>query len=178
VIRRLLAISVVALSVTTGALGVSLASAAQALPAQGVLTPGVSLAGVHIGDTMSAVMQRWGRQYRICPQNQCKGSDTVWFYVYRTGEPLGAAVRFSKAGKVTAVFTLGSPPGWKTAQGVLVGGQVDDVTRLYGSNLNWSVCVGYGAMSMRNSNAVTSIYTTGQAVYGFAITAPGTPVCQ
>ena len=78
---------------------------------------------------------------------------------------------------MTAVFTLGSPPGWKTAQGVPVGGQVDDVTRVYG-NLDWSVCIGYGAMSMRTAKAVTSIYTTGESIYGFAITAPGTPVCQ
>jgi len=33
-------------------------------------------------------------------------------------------------------------------------------------------------MTMRKGNTVTSIYTTGQAVYGFAITAPAIPVCQ
>jgi hypothetical protein len=31
---------------------------------------------------------------------------------------------------------------------------------------------------MRNGTTVTSIYTTGEAVYGFAITAPGESICQ
>ena len=67
-----------------------------------------------------------------------------------------------------AVFTLGSPPGWHTAEGLLIGEQIDKANELYGQ-LGWSVCVGYGAMSMRNSKTVTSIYTTGEAVYGFAL---------
>ena len=109
---------------------------------------------------MAQVVQRWGHNYRICAEEPGQEqTDTVWYYIYGRGEPLGAAVRFNKAGKVTAVFTLGSPPGWRTTEGVLVGGAIDDVTRLYG-NLSWSVCIGYGAMSMRNAKAVTSIYTT------------------
>ena len=36
----------------------------------------------------------------------------------------------------------------------------------------------HGAMSMRKGNPVTSIYTTGQAVYGFALTARAEPICQ
>jgi hypothetical protein len=31
---------------------------------------------------------------------------------------------------------------------------------------------------MRRGNIVTSIYTTGQVVYGFALTAPKISVCQ
>jgi len=40
------------------------------------------------------------------------------------------------------------------------------------------VCIGYGAMTMRTNAAVTSIYTTGQAVYGFALSRPNEPVCN
>jgi hypothetical protein len=178
VIKRLLAVSVLALTLVSGALAARTTTSAQALPARGILTPGVSLGGIHIGDTMATVVQRWGHKYSPCPKNQCKGPSTVWYYIYGRGEPLGAAVRFNKKGRVTAVFTLGSPAGWRTAEGLLIGQQVDDATRIYGQNLKWSVCIGYGAMSMRNSKAVTSIYTTGEAIYGFAITAPGTPVCQ
>jgi hypothetical protein len=178
VTKRLLAVSVVGLTLVSGALAARTTTAAQALPARGVLTPGVSLGGIHIGDTMAVVIQRWGHKYAVCPKNQCKPPDTVWYYIYERGEPLGAAVRFNKNGRVTAVFTLGSPAGWRTAEGLLIGQQVDDATRIYGQNLIWSVCIGYGAMSMRNSKTVTSIYTTGEAIYGFALTAPGTPVCQ
>jgi hypothetical protein len=142
------------------------------LPAHGVLTPGVSLAGVHIGDTAARVKHRWGSNYKLCPN--CK--TPTWLYFYSHGEPLGAAVRF-KAGKVVAVFTLGAPTGWHTAEGLLMGEQIDKIGRLYGS-LNWHGCIGYGAMTMRRGDTVTSIFTTGQVVYGFAITRAAEPVCQ
>ena len=99
------------------------------------------------------MIKHWGHSYRICPKNVCKGTDTVWYYVYGGSEPLGAAVRFNPAGRVNAVFTLGSPAGWRTAQGLLIGQGVSDAQRLYGSNLTWSVCIGYGAMSMRTGKA-------------------------
>jgi hypothetical protein len=178
VLSRLLAVSAVSLTLVAVASAHPTARTAQALPTTGVLVPGVSLGGLHIGDTMNQVTSKWGHNYRVCPKSQCKGTDTVWYYIYARGEPLGAAVRFSKAGKVTAVFTLGSPKGWRTAEAVLIGQSVEDAQRVYGTNLIWSVCIGYGAMSMRNSKTVTSIYTTGESIYGFAITSPGTPVCQ
>ena len=175
-LSRLFVVSALALTVVSAAVGGRTTRAAQALPSRGILTPGVSLGGVHIGDTMAQVEARWGHNYKICPKNQCHGNDVVWYYIYGRGEPLGAAVRFS-SGKVRAVFTLGSPPGWHTAEGLLIGEAIDKANALYGQ-LGWSVCIGYGAMSMRNSKTVTSIYTTGEAVYGFAITSPGTPICQ
>ena len=174
--RKLLAV-VATLSLTLAAPAWA-ARSTQSFPTTGVLTPGVSLAGVRIGFTAGQVIRRWGRNYAVCPRSQCTGSGTVWYFVYQRGEPLGAAVRFDRAGKVTAVFTLGSPTGWRTADGLLIGQGVSDAQRMYGSNLAWSVCLGYGAMSMRNATAVTSIYTYGEIVYGFALTSPGTPVCQ
>ena len=143
------------------------------LPLHGVLAPGVSLAGVHIGDTTAKVKSVWGKNYKLCPD--CKG--IYWYFIYTRGEPLGAAVKFSKAGRVVAVFTLGAPSGWRTSEGLGMGEQIDKVLRLYGQ-VGWHACIGYGAMSMRNRTTVTSIYTTGAAVYGFALTAPAEPVCQ
>ncbi len=179
-IRRVLAVSALALLAFSAAAagGASAARTAQALPPVGILTPGVSLGGVHIGDSEAQVIKRWGSAYAVCPSIQCKGTDVVWLFVYSHGEPLGAAVRFNKLGRVVAVFTLGSPTGWKTHEGLQIGQAVDDAYRIYGQNLAWSVCLGYGAISMRNSQAVTSIYTTGDNIYGFAITAPGVPICQ
>ena len=46
------------------------------------------------------------------------------------------------------------------------------------ASLRWTACTGYGALSMRKPRVVTSIYTNGEAVYGFALTAPTEPVCQ
>jgi hypothetical protein len=175
---RFLLVSVLALALIGIAATASAAPSGRALPTAGVLAPGISLGGLQIGYTKDQVIKHWGHSYRICPKNVCKGTDTVWYYVYAGSEPLGAAVRFDQIGKVNAIFTLGSPAGWRTAQGLLIGQGVSDAQRLYGSNLRWSVCIGYGAMSMRTGKAVTSIYTSGESIYGFAITSPGTPVCQ
>jgi hypothetical protein len=137
-----------------------------------VLAPGVSLAGIHVGDTIAQVRQSWGSNYKVC--GEC--TTTTWYYFYPTAEPLGAAVKF-RAGKVVAAFTLGSPTGWHTREGLLMGDQLYNISQLYGS-LVPRMCIGYGALSMRRGNTVTSIYTTGGSVYGFAITAPAEPVCQ
>ena len=69
-------------------MGARSAQTAQALPSRGILTPGVSLGGVHIGDTMDQVVARWGHNYKLCPTNQCKGKDVVWFYI--TAAPSGS----------------------------------------------------------------------------------------
>ena len=147
---------------------------AKFLPTRGILHPGKSLAGVKLGDTMERVRQVWGDNYRVCQGRQCPYP--TWYFIYPKGEPLGASVRF-KQGKVVTVFTLGSPSGWRTAEGLIIGEQVDRISELYGK-LRTNVCIGYGALTMRTDNTVTSIYTTGQVVYGFALSRHNEPVCN
>ena len=43
--------------------------------------------------------------------------------------------------------------------------------------MDWKACIGYSALSLRRGSAVTSIYTQAENVYGFALTAPGRPIC-
>src|SRR5580700_7531152 len=76
---------------------------AASFPTRGIVVPGQTIGGVGLGMTETQVKQRWGAGYTPC--TTC-GSLTTWLYEYRGGEPLGAAVRFTKAGKVFAVFTL------------------------------------------------------------------------
>jgi hypothetical protein len=154
-------------------------NAAVTLPLRGILVPGKTLAGVALGDSVKSVKTRWGGSYRICKScNEKSSGRQTWFYTYlRDAQSLGAAVTFSRQGKVVAVFTLGSPAGWRTQEGLLLGEQIDRVVDLYG-HLKWRVCIGYGALSMNKPGIVTSIYTNGEAVYGFALTAPNEPVCQ
>ena len=123
-------------------------SRAAAPPAQGVLAPGNSLGGIRLGDTPATVRTRWGR----------------------------AAVSF-RDGHVSGVFTIGVPRGWRTTRGLTLGDPADRVQRMYGV-LPWSRCIGYGALSIRRPGAVSSIYTYGESVYGFALTGPSEPVCQ
>jgi hypothetical protein len=154
-------------------------NASVTLPLRGVLVPGKTLAGVALGDSVRSVKARWGTSYRVCKScNDRASGRQTWFYTYLSdAQSLGAAVNFDKQGKVVAVFTLGSPAGWRTQEGLLLGEQIDRVVDLYG-HLKWRVCIGYGALSMRKSGIVTSIYTNGEAVYGFALTTPNEPVCQ
>ena len=85
---------------------------AAALPRTGVLVHGESLAGVELGDSEADVRALWGRHFTVC--SGCDG--TTWFYIYPTGDPFGAGVRF-RDGHVTAVFTLGAPHGGATTKG-------------------------------------------------------------
>lgn len=148
--------------------------AAPSFPKQGVLVPGLSLGGVKLGETSAAVRARWGGRYALC--GVCEG--TTWLYTYPTGSPTGAAVTFRK-GLVAAVFTLGAPIGWHSREGLAVGASLDRIDTLYDfDRMKYSRCIGYGALSMRRPTVVTSIYTHGEIVYGFALLRPSEPVCQ
>ena len=153
-------------------LALTLLVSTPALPTQGVLVPGNHLGGVELGDTQAEVRARWGTRYKGCAV--CKR--TTWLYTYPSGNPAGAAVSF-RAGRVVAVFTLGVPRGWRTSRGVALGDPAEKVLRVYGV-LPWSRCLGYGAVSIRRPGVVSSIYTFGESVYGFALTLPSEPVCQ
>ena len=156
----------------TLALSLVLLVSSPALPDQGVLTPGESLGGVQLGDTRASVTKRWGSRHTLCAV--C--TQFTWLYSYRGRGPEGAAVSF-RNGRVSAVFTLGVPRGWRTSRGVALGDPAEKVQAVYG-RLPWSRCIGYGALSIRRPGGVASIYTFGESVYGFALTRPSEPVCQ
>lgn len=156
------------------AVALALALAASSVPQHGMLVPGKSLAGVALGDMPSAVRAHWGAHYRVC--GRCR--ERTWYYLAdpATGDPSGVGVSFSR-GRASAVFTLGSPPGWRTREGLRLGDDVARVRTLYG-DVTPTVCIGYRALTMRRGGAVTSIYAVGESVYGFALTRPGEPVCR
>ena len=151
------------------------AAAAQtraAVPSRAVLVQGESLGGLRLGSTPAQVRSLWGTDYQLCD-----GCPTpTWFYWVRD-TTVGAGVKFNRSGRVVAVFTLGSPFGWKTREGLPVGAGLDRAVDIY----DWKgfhVCRGYAAMSTTGSDVVTSIYIHGEIVYGFALTALGEAVCQ
>ena len=142
------------------------------LPPHGVLIAGRSLAGVHLGDTSADVRAKWGTNYRAC--NGCKL--TTWIYIYET-KPVGAAVIF-KGNHVVAVFTLGSPFGWRTQKGLTLGADIHSFVAMYPApTMGYKDCIGFNALSMQQGGTVTSIYTQAESVYGFALTLAGEPVC-
>jgi hypothetical protein len=144
-------------------------SPAGIFPVNGVLVPGKSLGGIRLGDTGGKVLTMWGRDFTMLP-----GQPMTWLYMTPTGDPYGAGVSF-RDGKVIAIFTLGQIKGWRRSDGLRTG-------QIYGKFNDpagkTTACVGYGAMSTRTGDAVTSILMNGQSIYGFALTRPRVPVCH
>ena len=150
----------------------SVLAVAATLPPQGVLVPGASLGGVRLGDTRAAVIARWGTGYGVC--RGCRAT-TLYFNV-RPYEPSGAAVTFER-GRVVAVTTLWSPPGWQTSKGVLVGDNTARVTTVYGA-LPRTNCAGYDALTLRTGRAATVVYIRSDIVWGFGLMRPSERVCR
>jgi hypothetical protein len=142
------------------------------LPERGLVIPGVSFAGVRIGDSMQRVRHVWGSQFQTC--KYCV--DPTWLYEYRGNEPLGAAVRFQH-GKVVAVFSLGSPAGWRTSKGLHMGDPISNVYGYY-KTTGTTRCIGFDAITTRTGNTVTAYYSAAGVIYGFAIVIPSMTVCQ
>ena len=142
------------------------------LPSRGLFIPGVSLAGVKIGDTMTRVKAVWGPRYKTCPY--C--TDVTWLFEYRSGEPLGAAARFENK-RVVAVFTLGSPAGWKTDKGLKMGDGIASVYTFFPNN-GFKRCIGFDAVTARTGNVTSAFYSAAGVIYGFAMVIPSMTVCQ
>ncbi|HZO96464.1 MAG TPA: hypothetical protein VFB42_03745 [Gaiellaceae bacterium] len=153
------------------------AQAAGQLPTRGVFVPGVSLAGVKLGDTMVRVKKVLGARYQLCTvENSDLCREPVWLFEYTRGEPLGVAVKFH-LGRVTAVFTLGAPTGWHTKEGLKTTDPVSSIYDLYDTPI-YTKCIGFEALSSRKGGVTTSFYTASGVVYGFALTGPREPICQ
>jgi hypothetical protein len=150
-----------------------LASPATAsLPRVGVLVPGERLGGISIGATAAQVRETWGARYGIC--RSCSGM--TWYFNLRKFEPQGAGVELRR-GRVTGVFTLWGPKGWRTSRGVTVGDNVVRVTTVYGP-LARVECGTYYALTIPGKRALSAVYVVGDAVWGFGLFRNGIPVCR
>jgi hypothetical protein len=137
-------------------------AAAASPPREGVVVPGRSLGGVRLGAPMRTVLARWGRSFGIC--NGCRA--TTWYYNWVAYQPQGVGVSFRK-GKADALFTLWSPPGWKTSL-VAVGDPVTTVTTAYGG-LDRRDCDGYYTLILHQAAGVTEFYVVDDRVWGFGV---------
>ena len=154
-----------------GGNGVQAAQAKPAtIPATGILVSGESLGGVRLGDTRSDVRKLWGHKFIVC--EGCE--PTTWFYWYPSGES-GLGVEF-RHGQVTGVYTLGRTVGWRSTDGLKIGGYMS--SKELQEKSVWKSCPGYGAKLETTHDAVTSVFTVGPVVYGFSLTRPSEAVCQ
>src|SRR5437868_2943807 len=95
---------------------VTAAPASAALPKAGMLVPGRSLGGIHLGETATQVRAALGSSYGVC--RGC--STTTWYFTYRPFDRHGLAVELAR-GRVSGVYTVWKPSGWSTTSGLGLG---------------------------------------------------------
>jgi hypothetical protein len=138
-------------------------SAAAAPPRDGVLVPGRSLGGVHLGDSAGTIRARLGRDYGVC--RGC--ATTTWFYTYKPFTQKGLAVELTK-GRVSAVWTLWQPDGWHAPKGLQLGALEEQVSSLAGP-LVPLVCSGYDALTRDDGRVRTAYYVVDGKLWGFGL---------
>jgi hypothetical protein len=141
---------------------------ATALPQHGMLVPGQELGRVRLGDTPAQVQRKIGRFYGVC--RGCK--TPTWYFTYRRFESQGLGVEFRNR-RVDAIFTLASPPGWRTDGGLDLGAPAKSLPRLQSVT-----CVRYRALVARAPDAVTAYYVANGKLWGFGLLRPTAAVCR
>jgi hypothetical protein len=157
----------------TAALALTLAAAASAaVPRAGVVVPGVRLGAIRLGASEAQVKRAWGADF-----GRCTNCDLpTWYFNYTDFQPQGAGVTFRKH-RVVALFTLWSPPNWRTSKGLKTGDEAPRISELYGG-LKLVGCGFYSAYKIPGRGATTAIYVLDGKVWGFGISRPGVRLCR
>jgi hypothetical protein len=140
------------------------ASSAAALPNRGELVPGRSLGGVELGTTKGQVLAEWGERHGVC--RSCRR--TTWYFNYEPFTPEGTGVVFER-GRVVHVFTVWQPSGWHTRQGLELGDDASEASRVYGS-LDRRQCTFYYALLEPSRRAQSVFYVFDGEIWAFGLT--------
>jgi hypothetical protein len=121
--------------------------------------------------TKQAVLRAWGDRFGRC--RDCR--HTTWYFNYRPFLPQGAGVVFERT-RVTRVFTVWQPEGWRTPEGLAIGEPAAEIARTYGP-LDRRECGRYYALVEPAARAQTVYYVFENEVWGFALTVPDASPC-
>jgi hypothetical protein len=147
-------------------------SATASPPRAGIVVPGKRLGGLALGATPGQVQGAWGKRYGRC--RDCR--EPTWYFNFRRFEPQGAGASF-RNGTAVALFTLWSPPDWRTNRGLAIGDPAARVAGIYGPLLR-TTCTNYYALTIPSRRATTAIYVFDEQVWGFGLLARGQRVCR
>jgi hypothetical protein len=140
-------------------------------PQRGLFVPGESLGGVRLGLSKAAVERIWGSNF-----GRCRGCPrATWYFNYQPFLPEGVGVAFER-GRVTHVFTVWQPDGWRTPEGLRLGDPAADIARTYGP-LDRRECDRYYALVDSGRRAQTAYYVFENEVWGFGLTVPDASPC-
>ncbi|HVM17669.1 MAG TPA: hypothetical protein VM290_08830 [Gaiellaceae bacterium] len=157
--------------VVAAVLGVGAAGAPERR-APAVLEPGRSLGGLSLGANEAEVRAAWGTRFGRC--RSCR--EQTWYFNARPFQPRGKGVEFRR-GRAAALFTLWSPPGWRTPEGLALGDPEARITEVYGP-LTRRECGGYYALVQPGERAVTAYYVHRGRLWAFGLVSPALPVCR
>jgi hypothetical protein len=137
-------------------------SAVAALPRAGVFLPGRSLAGLQLGERAPDVRAALGAH------GVCIGcATTTWYFNYKPFTQRGLAVEFTD-GRVSGVYTLWQPAGWRATKGLRLGVVEGQLTASAGPLVN-VVCSGYDARVADGSHARSVYYVVQGKLWGFGL---------
>lgn len=139
-----------------------------ALPPAGTFAAGSSLGGVRLGATAAEVRRRFGSDYGVC--RGC--ATTTWYFTYRRFDDRGVGVELT-GGRVSAVYTLWRPAGWRGPHGLRFGASAGAVTAATGAVVPFS-CSGYTALVDRTS----VYYIVDEKLWGFGLIRRGRSPCR
>jgi hypothetical protein len=126
--------------------------------------PGRSLAGIRLGERAAEVRVHLGRDYGLC--RGC--ATTTWYFTYRIFEDKGLAVELTR-GRVSAVYTLWQPPGWRTSRGLTLGAPQARVPHAIPVT-----CAGYEAFV----DGTSVYYVVNGSLWGFGLVQRGRSPCR
>jgi hypothetical protein len=137
-------------------------SAVAALPKTGVFLPGRSLAGIQLGESATDVRAALGAH------GVCIGCATAtWYFNYKPFTQRGLAVELTD-GRVSAVYTLWQPAGWRAVKGLRLGVVEGELATSVGALVN-VVCQGYDARVADGPQARSVYYVVQGKLWGFGL---------
>jgi hypothetical protein len=147
-------------------------AAVLALPQQGVLEPGKSLAGVRLGTPEAQVRRALGPRFGVC--RGCPRR--TLYFTYSAFNAVGLGAEFVR-GRAVALYTLWSPPGWRTSDGVELGADELQVTNTYRGMLR-TQCVHYYGFALRRGRVATAFWFRDGTLWSFGLQRPSLSLCR
>lgn len=141
-----------ALLILIGILATAAVAQAPTVPNAGIFVPNKSLGEIAVGMTKAEVLAQWGRRHGVC--RNC--SRPTWYFNLKPFEPQGAGVEFRR-GRVSRVFTVWRPLGWRTADGLELGARLPELRAAIPA-LDVRPCESYTAYLAPSGRGPTSVY--------------------